>query len=86
MQAVRRGKRVGGVTRRNLRKWAEAKQRRAEQAMLTQGRWVYFSDGAGVFLSREQVRDVHYIGWRRWRRRSQCPGQRRGCERNGGRE
>lgn len=41
---------MGGVTRKNLRRWAEAKQRRAEQAMLARGRWVYFSDGTGVFL------------------------------------
>lgn len=41
---------MGNVTRRNLRRWAEAKRRREDQAALARGHWVYFADGVGIFI------------------------------------
>lgn len=38
------------MTRRNLRKWAEAKRRRAEQRAPVRGHWSYSEDGIGIFF------------------------------------
>lgn len=38
------------MAKRNLQKWAEAKQRRAAQHPPLRGRWIYLADGTGIFL------------------------------------